>query len=125
MADDPRRPEAEHAPIAGPPLEYRAAGADGPGVRVGQVIGGAAVSLLLGVVAVFVGILSALGRNVPTTSSDTGFFVVIGIATLLINGWAFLAYRSPRYRGFGIGLWIGFGLTLLMDGVCFGLGALR
>lgn len=124
MADDPHHPEHDIVPIGGRPLEYRPAGADRSGVRLGQMIGGAAVAILIGIAAVIAGILMALDRNMQTKSSDALLFVVLGVAAIAINGWAFMAYRSARFRGFGIGLWIGFGLTVLMDGVCFGLGNL-
>ena len=38
------------------------------------------------------------------------------IMAVVVNTLAFLAYRRPHLRGLGIGLWIGFGVAVLIEG---------
>jgi hypothetical protein len=110
MSDD--RPAANEGM-----LEYRSGAEDYTAIRKAQVVGGIVISVLLGAGAVFVGFIAMIGRN----SSSAPLIVIAGGAALLINVWAFFAYRNPRRRGLGIGLWIGFGLIGLIEGACFGL----
>jgi FtsH-binding integral membrane protein len=110
MADDrPARDEGT--------LEYRSGAADYASLRKAQLVGGIVISVLLGAGVVYVGIIATLGRH----ASSAPLFIIVGGAALLINVWAFFAYRNPKKRALGIGLWIGFGLIGLIEGACFGL----
>lgn len=45
---------------------------------------------------------------------------VVGIGALVgLNVLAYRAYRNPRRRGVGLGIWIGLGVALLVEGACF------
>jgi hypothetical protein len=45
--------------------------------------------------------------------------VVIGGAIVGVAFWAVMAKRR-LYPGLAIGMWIGFGVTFLIEGICFG-----
>ena len=121
MSNDPRPfPPPDQPP---PPLEYRAPVDGARRISPWQVAGGIILSIAVGMTAVFFGILASLGDNLKTSRGDAlAMILIIGGAVVLINVAAFFAYRNPRLRGLGIGLWIGFGLTILIEGACFGLG---
>jgi hypothetical protein len=114
VADEPNHPDDERVRR----LEYRDGAADREPVNAGQVIGGVVVAFAMVTAAIVVGIMLSLE---PRKSGSVPFFVVVGAAVLACNVWAFLAYRKPASRWRGIGLWIGFGVAVLIEGACFGL----
>jgi len=109
-------PERQEPFEADPRLEYRSAEADREPVKAVQVIGGAAASVVLIMGAVVVGMLGSLGHH-----SDEPFLYVVGSAVMVCNVGAFLAFRSRNFRWLGIGMWIGFGAAVLIEGACFGV----
>jgi len=94
-------------------LDYRDGAADRVGVSGVQVFGGFIGGLLLTCIAVYESMLDHNGRQILI-----GFCIM----AVVVNTLAFLAYRRPHLRGLGIGLWIGFGVAVLIEGACFGLG---
>ena len=111
MAEDPKHLDEGRVRR----LEYRDGAADREPVDKGQVIGGVIFSMLLVIGGVFLGMMASLQHgSVP-------FFIVVGLTVLLCNGWAYIAYQDPAHRSLGMGLWIGFGAAVLIEGACFGL----
>ena len=99
-------------------LDYRDGGADPVPVKAGQVIGGIAASIVLIMGAGFLGFyLTSLQKR----ESGWPFFISVGLAALFCMGWASVSYRKPTTHGLGIGLWIGFGVAVLIEGACFGI----
>ena len=94
-------------------LDYRDGAADRVGVSGVQVFGGFIGGLIFTCIAVLAAILNHMAREILI-----GFCIIV----VVINALAFLAYRRPHLRGLGIGLWIGFGVAVLIEGACFGLG---
>jgi hypothetical protein len=120
MSNDPRQLPPDQPTR---PLEYRSPAHDARRISGWQVAGGLVLSIAVGMTAVFFGLLASLGRNLQTSRENAGAMIaIIGGAVLLINVSAFFAFRNPRLRGLAIGLWIGFGVTVLIEGACFGLG---
>ena len=113
---NPQQPRSEDSDWAEWRLDYRSGAADLQPIKKRQVVGGIVISVVLCMGTVFIAILTIIGRN----ASSRPLFVIVGGAALLINLWAFLAYRNQKTRGLGLGLWIGFGLAALIEGACFG-----
>jgi len=95
-----------------PMLAYRNA-ADDPGISKFQVFAGIFLSTLILMVAVFVGVLGSLWAESPSVA-----IVIVGGAIVGVSVWAVVAKRR-LYPGLAIGLWIGFGVTFLIEGICF------
>jgi hypothetical protein len=111
------------------PLEYRAPKddrADRPAAETlaWQGIAGALVTALLLAGLVFANILMAYALNAGGPSKGTLIWtLVISEGLLVVAALAWLsvrAYRDPRRRGWAFGIWIGAGLAILVEGICFG-----
>src|SRR4051794_13193421 len=100
--------------IVPPMLDYRNAGADSE-TSIPQVFAGIFLATLILMSAVFFGILGSLGAESAWVA-----IIVIGAAIIGVGTWASWLRRKPYYRGLAIGLWIGFGVTFLIEGICFG-----
>ena len=48
-------------------------------------------------------------------------FVLWGVELVAIIGLAIYFQRDPRRRRLALGIWIGLGVALLLEGICFGL----
>jgi hypothetical protein len=112
--DSDRSEELRREGIVPPMLDYRTAGAD-PGISIPQVFAGVFLTTLILMAAVFFGILGSLA-----VESDWVAIVMIGAAIIGVGAWALSLRRKQYYRGLAIGLWIGFGITFLIEGICFG-----
>ena len=109
-----------------PPLDYYGGGGQemSPGRLIlegflGWLIGAG----LIGAAVIISGFL-AFGSAYGNDGIQSPWNLVIGGILLLAIGlvvlFALLARRSPRRKGFEIGLWIGLGCGLLHAGLCFG-----
>src|SRR4051794_26104934 len=99
------------------PLEYRSAVADRRDrvSSAGPLVGGALMSLVAGPAAVALGILLSIHQ------SSAPFWWVVGLTAGFLNLIAIVTYRSdsPRQRSLATGIWVGLGLAVLIEGVCF------
>jgi hypothetical protein len=102
--------EGKHSP---PILDYRSPVED-PHISKFQVFAGICLSTLILMAAVFFGLLGSFVASSPWPVIVVGSSAIAGVVI-----WAVLARRSERYRGLAIGLWIGFGVTFLIEGLCF------
>ncbi len=50
----------------------------------------------------------------PLAGIILGAVVLFGVVAVAVKLTA-----SPRYHGWGMGIWIGLGLTVLIEGTCF------
>jgi len=98
-------------------LEYRSVAADRRDREspVGPLVGGALMSLVAGPAAVVLGILASLHQ------SSAPFWGIVGVTVGVLNLIAVATYRSdsPRQRSLATGIWVGLGLAVLIEGVCF------
>lgn len=123
MTNDRNQPRPDDPSPHEQMLNYRSAAADRQSLSKGEIIGGFLISLVLILAAVFFGILASIGPQRNTAPGNAvPFIVIVGVGVVGINLFAFLAYRNPQRRGLAIGLWIGFGVGVLIEGACFGLG---
>jgi hypothetical protein len=111
------KPENQAHPA--PTLDYRNPRRDRPEVSKGQIILGAVISLVLVMGSVFAGVLSMIGSG-----GNTMLIALVGCTVVGLNVWAVIAMRSVNQKGLAIGLWIGFGVAVLLEGLCFGIGNL-
>jgi hypothetical protein len=65
---------------------------------------------------VYVGAISMFGRG-----TSSWFCLLPVVAVVGVIGGAAWAQSRPRLRGLAMGLWIGFGVSVLVEGVCFGI----
>jgi amino acid transporter len=114
MSNDPSSSDP-HQPQ--PRLEYQSPLP--PASTTGQSVTGFVLAALILAVSVFVGIMGSMGYRRAGQSAPVVLIVITAAATLLINLWAFLTYRNPARRPFAQGLWIGFAVTALIEGLCF------
>ena len=110
VMEEPKRHEPSKV-IPPPRLEYRDGATDRLPVNKSDLTVGIVVSFAIMTETLL--LAPALGMS--------KFFLVAGATTILCNGWACLAYRNPTGRWLGIGLWIGFGVAVAIEGSCFGL----
>jgi hypothetical protein len=103
-----------------PMLEYRPASADRRGFTSGwQLAVGVIGALLLMMGSVLLAFAAALGSR-----SGAGiFWLSVGGATFLINYIAIWTYRKTPRQSLAIGMWIGFGIALLVNGMCFAIAS--
>jgi hypothetical protein len=103
---------AQNAPV---PLEYRAP-QDEP--RPPHVIAHAIVGSILTAIVLVVAVFATILACYATQSGAIGIVVcAVGVAALI---WLSLVlFRNPRSRGWALGLWIGVGLAMLIEGACF------
>ena len=106
-----------------PMLDYRPPEKRDANKMLSQAIGvavpttAALVALVAGVA--FLGFAFTYGHS----ENESTFIVITTLFGLLLLG--FLAwisarlYRNPQRRGLAMGLWIGVGLTILIEGTCF------
>src|SRR5688500_11059195 len=88
MSNDAGMPGSE----PGRPLDYHTPDPSRPAVSKLQVFGGALAAFAIVFLAVFFGVLAGIGGRERT-------IVVLAVfAVVVINAWAFLAYRRPRWR---------------------------
>ena len=115
MDDDapPTRDQSQVSAI-GPILEYRSALAQEHPLSKLQVLAGMVVSALITFIAVFAGVLIAISGEKPFVA-----WITIGSAVLGINLCAALVHRNRVRRGLAMGLWFGFALAVLIEGICF------
>jgi hypothetical protein len=85
-------------------------------VSKGQVVGGAMLSVM--VIALSVPVAFAMGYA-NQAHSGAVFWGVVLVAVAALNAAAFAARGSRRWRGLAQGLWIGLGIAVLLEGVCF------
>ena len=97
-----------------PTLDYRSP-SEPRRLSGGQVAAGTLLSAAVLMGAVFVGILASIGGG-----SGILLWLIIGGAIAGINVLAIFLYRRGRARGMAIGLWLGFALVGLIEGICFG-----
>jgi hypothetical protein len=123
---DPRFDPAPPQPPPLPVLNYPSQGSmpyrrEGGEISAVQVVLTAVITVPVLVVITLFGILAiALGSG-----SAAGGWLIILAEVVLVNVWAFAAYKSEGWRGLAIGLWIGFGVAALIEGACFGLTMLN
>jgi hypothetical protein len=102
----------------GPPkLDYVTPATTRGEVSTAQVVGGAMLSILTVAVAVPTGF--AVGAAMRSrVGAVLGFVLVVAVLAglHLIALWA---RRHPARRGLAQGLWIGMGIAVLLEGVCF------
>jgi hypothetical protein len=106
---DPNRP---------PPLDYRAREADQIEVSVRQAAGGCVLACAILFAAFLVGIAMAARGAIGAP------VLLVAIAAIVVVGLAVQSQRNPARRGLAIGIWIGLGVALLIDGICF-IGVIR
>jgi len=109
MSDTP--PPVDYAP---PPPKSR---------MVGQCVRAAFATAGLLTVAVVGVMVVAFAQGEGGGSTAWFPYVAIGggvAALVLMNYVAYREYRNPARRGYAFGIWIGLGIALLIQGVCFG-----
>jgi hypothetical protein len=111
------------------PLEYRSPKddrADSPAAATlaWQAVAGAIVTALVLVGLVFGSFLLLYWLSASEPPRDTLAWTLLVVEGLVIFGalaWiSARAYRNPRRRGWAFGIWIGVGLAILVEGICFG-----
>ena len=103
-----------------PTLDYRSPADDGFADYFGQAIVAAGLTILAVVGIVFIFILATLSLHGEQAAVSTPIALGGGLAALGLSNWfAYRSYRNPRRRGIGLGIWIGLGVGLLIEGVCF------
>ena len=60
-------------------------------------------------------------ENVNGTLLATSMVLMAVIILGAVNFVAYRAYRRPNRRGIALGIWLGLGLALLLEGLCFGV----
>ena len=108
MSKEPDR-GPDTGPTGGQPLNYVTPSTTRPPVSIRMVIGG---------------FFTAAGAIVAALPMAPMYFGAPGgmLAAALVAGLIHLAFsagRKPRWRSFAIGLWIGLGVSLLIEGICF------
>ena len=97
------------------PLEYRAL-RDEP--RAPHVAVHAIVASILTTIVLVVSVFATIFACYATQSSAIGI-AVCGIGVAAIIWLSVVLFRNPRRRGWALGLWIGVGLAMLIEGACF------
>ncbi len=107
--DDPPKPR---------PLDY----ASPEPAKLGGAILAACLTVLLVIFSVFLG----FAFTQDTRNTARGIVVPYPYAVWLVELALLLAlslylYRAPARRRFALGIWIGLGVALLLEGICFGV----
>ena len=104
-------------------LDYNSPDAARPARIIGQAMGTAIVTVLAVVGFVFGSIIAIGFVSVATDSGGkVGLALAIVLALTALALIVFLSRRwhtDPAARGRAIGLWIGLGVALLIEGTCF------
>jgi hypothetical protein len=100
-------------------LDYRPREADRAPISMAQALGGFVIGMAVVGAAVFFAVVSSLTFGGRRQTSMAPFLVAASCAVLIANGLAIITYRSRKWRGFAIGVWIGFGIAVLAEGICF------
>jgi hypothetical protein len=117
MADGNSHERPDGASRRPPTLYYRSP-RDRP-VSKGQIILGAIESMVLLMGSVFAGVLSMIGNG-----GNGMLIALVGCTVVGLNVWALICMRSINQKGLAMGIWIGFGVAVLLEGLCFGIGNL-
>ncbi len=109
-----------------PPLDYSSPNPQRTPVSVADAVGGTFAALLAGPGVAFAATLIAEYTSDDDYAALGGLFIGAatgGLLTLILLAVGVRKSRSSdgRRRGFGIGLMIGAGLSLLSVGVCFAM----
>jgi len=86
-------------------------------VSTAQVVGGAVLSVLAVLVGAPMGLAIGAGARAPLGPVLGWVFVAAVLGGLHVI--ALWARRHPARRGLAQGLWIGMGIGVLLEGVCF------
>jgi len=117
MAEDLKQPDGERAEA--PTLEYRAAAADRSPISAGQMLGGFVMGMMVIGVGITVGALASIGLH-----ANANLILICFLCSgFVVNLLGAVNYFRAGARGYGIGLWIGFGVTSAGFWTCLGLGA--
>ena len=111
MTERPNHLPPEGPGDTGPPLDYAARPAPGAAsARIGQMIAGMVLAA-----AAFLGVAFVTAMAVGEIGMLVGPLVVGGLLV-----WSALRLRrNPRTRSWAAGIWIGLGIGLLVDGLCW------
>jgi hypothetical protein len=117
MEEDSTKLDQGPRPPGQPPptLDYRTPQKLPPEAKA-QFAWGIIIGLVCMGVAVPLGILWSIASN-----SGGLFWLCAGGVALLINVAATMIYRTRNKPRLAIGLWIGFGIALLINGACFAI----
>jgi hypothetical protein len=118
MAEGDPRTSFNEAAQHPPTLDYRGFQRFRPEMSKGQIILGAILSMVFVMGSVFVGVLFMI-----TSGGNGKMIALIGCTVVGLNVWAVVAHRSINYKGLAMGIWIGFGVAVLLEGLCFGIGS--
>ena len=95
-------------------LDYASADHSRERKLVLQAVFGAILTCIVTVAVVFLLILLAFGVRSSVISIVAGVAYLLGLAHI-----SFRSYTNPSSRGWGMGMWIGAGLAMLIEGTCF------
>ena len=94
-----------------PPIDYAQRSAAPPAsVRIGQMMAGTVVGAV-----VFLGLAFAA----PFVIGNKGLLVGALLGVVVLVPLALRLRRNPRHRPWAAGIWIGLGIGLLLDGLCW------
>ena len=116
MMDD--RKDGDEDGGGAPMLEYRARAADRSAISAAQIVGGFVVGMLV----VGGGVLAGAFARAGVHAGSNLLLICFLCSALVVNLLAAVNYSRPDGRGYGIGLWIGFGVASAGFGGCLGLG---
>ena len=105
-----------------PPIDYAVPSGPSTNRMVGQCVAGAVGTGLLVNGAILLVMFAAFVQGEGGGSTAWFPFVATGggLGLLaLLNYVAYRAHRNPARRGYAFGIWIGLGISLLIEGVCF------
>jgi hypothetical protein len=85
-----------------------------PSQQVAKTVLGFLIAFVVMVGMVFAGWVAS-----DRTNSVAVWWLVALVTAVGINVCAVIALRHPRQRGWAIGLWLGFGAAVLVEGICF------
>ena len=107
--DDPPKPR---------PLDY----ASPEPAKLGGAILAACLTVLLVGLSVLIGVIVAEDpRNTARGISITFPYSIWLVELALLLALSLYLYRTPSRRRFALGIWIGLGVALLLEGICFGV----
>jgi hypothetical protein len=110
MTEQPDRP---------PKLDYVSPATSRPEISTQQVVGGCLLSVLAIGVTVPAVLVGGYAYAPRAQSAGAVAWLLIGAVIAGIGVIAWSMHRSPRWRGLGQGLWIGLGVAILLEGLCF------
>jgi uncharacterized membrane protein len=106
-----------------PTLDYVSPEVTRAEVSSGQVAGGVALSVMTIMAAVPLSMATAYAHR--DEGGGVYLLLILGGVLTVLNVIAVLARRERTRRGFAQGIWIGIGLAVLLEGVCFFLMSMR